>query len=118
LIWPKTPNQFIPYTSEPAGEYKTDQTAWEQDKADFISSVEHSNSTSYEKALAAWLKELDYDDFREAYIGEQQATVLETLGLPIPYVGHVGIISASLNSCSTRNAIIRPDCTASRGCRV
>lgn len=93
LIWPKTPNQFIPYTSEPVGEYEADRIKWEQDKAKFILSVDPSIATQYEKALAGWLKELDYDDFREAYIGEQQATVLGSLGLPIPYVGHVGIIS-------------------------
>ena len=93
LIWPKTLDQFIPYTSEPFGDYTSDQEKWEREKTIFISSIENSDATTYEKILADWLKELDYDQFREDYIGEQQTQVLGTLGLPIPYVGHVGIIS-------------------------
>ena len=93
LIWPKTPNQFIPYTSEPFGNYISDQEKWEEEKVAFISSIENSDATTYEKALANWLKELDYAQFREIYIGEKQDQLLGTLELPIPYVGHVGIIS-------------------------
>lgn len=93
LIWPKTPGQFIPYSSEPLGDYSSDAENWNRQKANYISAVGDSKSSSYEKLAAEWLEELSYEEFRDSYIGQAQDEILGTLGLPAPYVGHVGIIS-------------------------
>ena len=55
--------------------------------------VREGKSSLYEQLAAKWLAGLNYNQFRNIYIGNAQDKRLVTLGLPAPYVGHVGIIS-------------------------
>lgn len=92
LIWPRTPGQFIPYSPLPSGDYTADKQSWNLEKTAYISLVRASKADRYEQIAADWLAELNYEQFREIYIGEAQDERLSAFGLPAPYVGHVAII--------------------------
>ena len=91
LLWPRKPQYYIPYGTQPMGSLKKDKAKWEREKQVFVEQVKKDpRSTEYDRALASRLKELSFEQFHARYIGDGEGE-LSAQGW-IPYVGHVAML--------------------------
>lgn len=92
LLWPRKPNQYIPYGTEPTGSLKKDKAEWEREKGAFLERVRRDpDATDYDRALAIRLETMSFERFHDRYIGEGGEGELSAQGW-LPYVGHVAMV--------------------------
>ena len=92
LIWPRKPNQYVPYDTQPTGSFAKDKAEWEREKRTFLERVSKDGTASdYERAVAAGLEAMTFERFHARYIGEGGDGELSAQGW-LPYVGHVAMV--------------------------
>lgn len=91
LLWPRKPQYYIPYGTQPMGSFKKDKAEWEREKQVFVERVKKDpKATEYDRALATRLKDLSFEQFHARYIGDGEGE-LSAQGW-VPYVGHVAMV--------------------------
>ncbi len=92
FLWPRDPSHYIPYGSRPTGTFKQEKAEWEREKQAFLSRVQQDPKASdYDRALAARLEGLSFEQFHDRYVGDGGEGELTARGW-IPYIGHVGMV--------------------------
>ncbi len=93
LIWPKPPGALVPYLNPQGIDAGADRAAWTAERDAFLTALPSVASRS---DAAARLAGMDYDTFRDAYMGDYGPDEIGTLGIYAPfYVGHVAMVGPS-----------------------
>jgi uncharacterized protein YycO len=92
IIWPRQPWIFIPYNSAPTGNYESDKAGWEREKQDFVIRIQQdSNATEHDRAVAAELQSLTFEEFRARFLKGTEEVDVTASGW-LPWIGHVAMI--------------------------
>jgi uncharacterized protein YycO len=96
LLWPKTPDQWVPYSSK-AGttDREQDRARWEREKARFLKELEAiPNPTAEDNELYKRISALTFEEFVSSYLNDN-SSVTQLSSRAQFYVGHVALLDLS-----------------------
>lgn len=96
LIWPRKPDEWIPYDSDFYEEGQDAAKQWQQARDKFVDSIKHKGplATPQERAAVNNVSDLTYEQFTKLYLQEQNRDDFYKRGSSSAFsVGHVAIIT-------------------------
>lgn len=95
FVWPKQPNQYVPFNSGASLSYAEEKAIWLSERKAFVAKVRaNPSSTQEERQFVSDLEFLDFSEFVKLYQADlNPGSPQEFSGGVSPlYVGHVGVV--------------------------
>jgi len=94
FLWPRRPNQWVPYAAGAADERATDKLLWLAERDAFVAGVRADPASPQAlRQLAADMALLEYSEFYQLYMADEAPGTLTPYGNALHfYVGHVAIV--------------------------